>query len=72
MGLLNSVPIVDPKKWHFAVVCHSCRQDIKLAEAPSPDDEPKPLVHGVRARCAACQKKDGYSFREVGRRRPID
>jgi hypothetical protein len=71
MNLLKTGSGIDPTKWYFAVVCHGCRQDINIAEAPSVADEKVPLVHGVRARCSSCQTKDGYSFREVKRRRPI-
>ena len=70
MNLLSPGSQRDPTKWYFAVVCHGCRQDICIAEAPSIKDEPIPLVRGVRARCTSCEIKDGYNAREVRRRGP--
>jgi len=67
MRLLKAGEQTKPDGWYFFVACRKCHGDIIFAEAPSPDDEPKPMARGVKASCPHCQATYSYRGNEVKR-----
>lgn len=53
--------------WYFFVQCSNCNKDIIFQEAPSPEDEERPMVRGVKVTCPHCQTENTYSAKQVQR-----
>jgi predicted RNA-binding Zn-ribbon protein involved in translation (DUF1610 family) len=67
MKLLKAGEKTKPDGWYFFISCRSCGNDLIFAEAPSPEDEPKPRVRGVKSTCPHCGKAHSYRANEVRR-----
>jgi predicted RNA-binding Zn-ribbon protein involved in translation (DUF1610 family) len=58
---------VEAHKWYFLVECARCKRGTAFSEAPSPEEEPAPMMEAFSWKCPHCGDERIYQPEQVQR-----
>jgi hypothetical protein len=58
---------IEPGHWYFVVECERCKRGSAFSEAPSPQEEPEPMMEPFSWKCPHCGDERIYQPGQVQR-----